>query len=300
MKLRSVVWSAARNHAARIGNSSRVWSRGLRVVAVAIRVAIALAALACMAAPVHAQLLAQVPGVTDDIVVAGDLVYVAGGAGVQIIDLVDPAHPQLLSSYGTPGWPLGLDLVGSRLYVADGTDTSVFPYQIGAGLLILDVSSPAAPAELGRFETPGIASGIEVAGSLAYLVDDSLNPVSAGLRIIDVSTPGTPTEVGSVVGFSSMHDGDLELPLAFGVSAYGFGIADVSIPAMPQVRVVLPIATSAVHAVGNLAYVASGFFDWEDGPALRIYDVSDPADPVSLSETLSVSQDGAEIGRAHV
>ena len=60
-----------------------------------------------------------------------------------------------------------------------------------SGLRIIDVSNPAAPTEVGSFDTPGQSYDVQVVGSLVYVADDSW------LRIIDVSNPAAPTEVGS-------------------------------------------------------------------------------------------------------
>ena len=67
-------------------------------------------------------------------------------------------------------------------YVADTYD----------GLRVIDVSNPAAPFQVGSYDTPGLAQGVAVAGSYAYVADGD-----AGLRVIYVSTPAAPFEVGS-------------------------------------------------------------------------------------------------------
>ncbi len=45
--------------------------------------------------------------------------------------------------------------------------------------------------EVGFYNTPGYANGVDVAGSFAYIAD-SFN----GLRVIDISNPAAPVEVG--------------------------------------------------------------------------------------------------------
>ena len=44
---------------------------------------------------------------------------------------------------------------------------------------MVDVSNPAAPVEVGFYDTPGLASGVAVAWAYAYVADDS-----AGLEIL--------------------------------------------------------------------------------------------------------------------
>ena len=68
----------------------------------------------------------------------------AGDAGLQLLDLSDPAAPQLLSSVA-PGWPaLDLVVIGSRAYVAAGAQ----------GVRVVDISAPLSPAVVGVFDPP--------------------------------------------------------------------------------------------------------------------------------------------------
>ncbi|MGB2772637.1 MAG: hypothetical protein WBF31_09975, partial [Anaerolineae bacterium] len=107
-------------------------------------------------------------------------------AGLAILDLSDPAHPQRLAAFDTPGWASGLALVDDLLFVADG---------YYGGLQILDVRDPRQPTAAGAFATPGQASGITVrgrpadaAGALAYVADGE-----AGLLVLRVrETPALP------------------------------------------------------------------------------------------------------------
>ena len=72
---------------------------------------------------------------------------------------------------------------GGRAYLASG-----------AGLLVLDVSSPGAPVELGGVALPDEVQGVAAAGAYAYVADSW-----AGLRVVDVSDPAAPVEVGLYV-----------------------------------------------------------------------------------------------------
>ncbi len=72
-------------------------------------------------------------------------------------------------------------VAGNYAYVVDAT----------AGLYIIDVSLPSAPAEVGFCILPDDAFDVAVAGNYAYVADGN-----RGLRIIDVSLPSAPIEVG--------------------------------------------------------------------------------------------------------
>ena len=56
---------------------------------------------------------------------------------------------------------------------------------------MINVANPAAPAEVGAYDTPGCAWGVAVAGSYAYVAD-----WASGLRVINVANPAAPAEVG--------------------------------------------------------------------------------------------------------
>jgi hypothetical protein len=62
-----------------------------------------------------------------------------------------------------------------------------------AGLLVIDVSDPAAPHQVGHIDTLGRAYGVHVAGTHAYVA-----AADAGLQVIDVSDPAAPHQVGGV------------------------------------------------------------------------------------------------------
>ena len=56
---------------------------------------------------------------------------------------------------------------------------------------MINVANPAAPVEVGAYDTPGWAAGVAVAGNFAYVADGD-----RGLRVINVANPAAPVEVG--------------------------------------------------------------------------------------------------------
>ncbi len=106
--------------------------------------------------------------------VEGNLVYVADTEhGLQIVDVSDPSAPTFVGNIDTPDYARSLQVVGSRVYVADGSS-----------LQIVDVSQPAAPTLVGSFDMPEGASNVQVVGNLAFVGGRD------GLQIIDLSEPG--------------------------------------------------------------------------------------------------------------
>jgi hypothetical protein len=163
----------------------------------------------------------------------------------------------------TPGSVGDVDLVGTLAYVASGD----------AGLRVIDVSNPDAPAEIGFFDTPDFAAGIDVVAGLAYVADES-----AGLRIVDVSDPTAPVEVGFFDTAGTAEDVTVVGSLAYVADGdLGLRIVDVSNPAAPAGSGFLdsPGYARAIEVRGALAYVADG------AGGLRVINVSNPAAPVS-------------------
>ena len=81
----------------------------------------------------------------------------------------------------TDGDVRGVEVAGPFAYLASGKP----------GLLVVDISNPSQPKEVGRFDTPRTARSVRLDGPVAYVGD--LN----WLRAIDISTPSAPTEIAS-------------------------------------------------------------------------------------------------------
>jgi len=196
----------------------------------------------------------------------GDYLFAADGtAGVQVIDISDPAAPTLVATYNTPGeaWKLVAD--GNYLYVADGI----------SGLQVLDIGNPAAPTLEGSYNTPGTAYGVEISGTHAFIAD-----AAYGLQVINISNPASPTLAGSYNTLGESNGvaiwGDYAL-VADG--SRGLQVFNVINPAAPILIATHDTPGSALEVTvdGKLAYIS----DFSSG--LRIVDISNPASPVLVS-----------------
>lgn len=108
------------------------------------------------------------------------------------------------------------------------TNQLAFLAQGNAGFSILSVSNPAAPVLLGSYDTPGYAYAVQVAGSLAYVADNS------ALRIFSVTNPAAPALVGTYSATSAVTDVVIRSNLAFiAANNAGLLILNVSNPAAP-------------------------------------------------------------------
>ena len=122
---------------------------------------------------------------------------------------------------------VGKEPLGTALAVY--TDGDYAYLCAGGTLVILDVSDPLDPDEVGRIDTPGIGLGVHVVGDYAYVADDQ-----EGLRVINVSDPSNPYEVG-------VHDTPDHARGVHVVGSYayvadwdsGLRVIDVSTPSNP-------------------------------------------------------------------
>ncbi len=226
----------------------------------------------------------RLPGVIEDIVVAGSEAYVAcGNAGVQIVNIATPANPVYRTTFDSSGHAYGLAVSGTYLYVADGA----------SGLRILDISNPASPSIAGSYHTTGPARAVAVSGSTAYVVD-----LQNGVVVLNVSSPQSPT----LLGASSAFDAGQALAVA-GANVYVVDgnrmlhVIDVSTPNTPTAvaNFLLSAVGQAVTLDGSVLHVAAG------NSGLLTVDVSTPSAPEELTpqatpgEAADVTLDGASL-----
>jgi hypothetical protein len=106
--------------------------------------------------------------------------------GVVCVDYSTPSlSPPVISQINTPGLTTDAAIAGNYLYLASGYE----------GLLVLNVSNPAAPYLVGSLalaNSPDIER-VAVQGNRAYLLD-----TYDGVFAVDISNPANPMEIGSL------------------------------------------------------------------------------------------------------
>jgi len=112
---------------------------------------------------------------SQDVVVVGNIAYMADYNILRTIDVSDPAHPVGLGLVFTPSAAYELAVAGSTAYVAGS----------GQGLTTVDVSNPTDPVLTGGFDTVGYTRGVDVSGGYVYLADGP-----AGLAILAPTAGG--------------------------------------------------------------------------------------------------------------
>src|SRR3989454_2038403 len=191
----------------------------------------------------------------------------APGARVALLN----GGPFLLGSYIMPEGARAVEITGGRACVAFYSHAT----KLG-GILLLDLTDPAAPASVGAFETGDSGIGVQVAGSLAYV--PFLNPYTyeGGLHIVDITTPADPRRLGTVYGLVDPQAINVAGRYAYVADgAEGLKIIDVSDPSAPRLAGVFDTEGAArdVKVSGSHAYVADG------AGGLVVLDVTDPSVP---------------------
>lgn len=170
-------------------------------------------------------------GAVGRVSVAGGKAHVAdGGSSIKVIDVSDPTRPVLADPIDAFGKAYGVAVDGEVLFVADG----------GSGVRRIDLSNPASPQLLsGKFDTPGKAADVTVAGDRLYIADLS------SLQVANITSV-------SLVGAVQMVDnafvvGDVDEPAYVAVDG-----ESLVIPAAFTIEVSPPSATAATFTLPTL------------------------------------------------
>ncbi|MBI1806046.1 MAG: T9SS type A sorting domain-containing protein [Ignavibacteria bacterium] len=124
-------------------------------------------------------------GIGFSFAVQESLVAIGMRDSVVIYSIADPAHPRRLAMWTSHNdGDHSVVLRGKHLYV-----TEVSTFYGGGGFIVLDISDPATPQEIGRV----------LPYALAVLVEDTIAYVAtcSGLAVVSISDPSTPSVIGS-------------------------------------------------------------------------------------------------------
>lgn len=144
------------------------------------------------------------------------------------------------------------------------------------GLVVYDLSDPAAPVLVGQLETDEPAEDVDIEGSVAYLACQN------SLQIVSISSPTSPALLGSYETDWGAHGVDSDGSIAvLANEILGFFVFDVSDPTSPALLGGLDtdVRPLKVRLVGDVAYVA------DSRGGLQVADLSDPTSPSEISWT---------------
>jgi hypothetical protein len=80
---------------------------------------------------------------------------------MKIIDVTDPASPQLVGTHQNKGFTNGVYVSGNYTYTAEGSK----------GLRIINISRPSSPVEITYYNTPGDARDVFISGDYIFVAD---------------------------------------------------------------------------------------------------------------------------------
>ncbi len=225
---------------------------------------------------------------TNDIALNGDYAYLSAEQfGLHVIDISNPALPERVTA---------VYFREARAVEAPAGDGAAPPYAYVAtsnhrGLIVLDISNPAGPVELGHNDTPYLAWSVAVTSreppkpTYAYV-----GSLWDRVWVLDVSDPAEPDVVGSWAQPDLAYDLEIADGYLYAANGDGLYIADISSPAHPVQTGYYDVTMHSVAVAGDYAYL--GAHD------LRVLDVSDPSAPAEAGfyETWGAAQDVAVDG----
>jgi hypothetical protein len=221
-----------------------------------------------MKAKPRLELLGRLPrkpgGPVGHMALQGKHVYLVNEeAGLQAVDVSDPAAPKVVGSYRPKG----------SLGPVAASGVHVFVVEEDTLLRVLDVTNPARPRAVGSRELPAEIRGLAADGKHVYA------STSDSLRVLDVSDPARPGEVGVCGGLELAGRVTVAGRYAYVAADFnGMRVIDVADPAKPKEVGSFegPGNVTAIAVVGKVAHLA----DYSGG--LHLVDVSNPKRPRRL------------------
>ncbi len=233
--------------------------------------------------------------------VAGSVIYLVDwNSGLWAFDIAQPEAPGSVRRYWLPSYDLQDVLLVDGYAYTSGPWLALFdvrdpgaPHEVtlprlirarqllrsnsllltvggDEGVAILDVSNPAAPAEIGHFTAITDAHEAAVGGAVLAVADRDY-----GVRIVDITDPTAPIQVGLIYLGEELKVRSLSLQaslLAISVADRGVYLYDVSDPAKPsRVGYHRNNWGGQVRFAGPHLYVDAAF-------DFQVLDVSDPAE----------------------
>jgi hypothetical protein len=213
-------------------------------------------------------------------VLSGKHLLVAGGrAGLQTVDISQPAVTQVIGHLHPGGYAPQVTLASNHAYIAEQRRWTGSNEVLG-GLRIIDVGDPANPTLIGGDDV-GDATDVAVSGTNACVLAEG------SVHIFDVTNPANPRRAGA---YSS--GADLAKVAVTGRHAYvvakpysnggGLHVITFTNPASPQrIGGYDPGGVAYdVALAGNYAYIAQGPRQTSTNTiagGLQVIDISDPA-----------------------
>ncbi|MFN8454156.1 MAG: hypothetical protein U0401_05690 [Anaerolineae bacterium] len=244
----------------------------------------------------------------------GRYLYLTSDDGLNVIDVSRPDLPAPVSTFYLPQDIRAVTAQNHYLYVA----TEDCANDCQGAIHILDISNPISLTEVSRYEAPGRAFNLAVAGNYAYvnsgglLVLDISDPATlrqvtyaenlpgkvaaiaghyayalggkGGLRVLDISNPAAPVEVA----LQPVRDEARAAALSghylyLGERTFGFHVIDITNPTAPvEVNAVEDLGGKHLFDVEGMAVAGDRLYLTAGSDGLRVFDISNPAQPTEI------------------
>jgi len=186
-------------------------------------------------------------GHTHDIAVSGTTLYIADGAsGLRVLDVTDPENPGVDNVVPVGGAAYAVAVSGTTAHVADDK-----------GVVILDLSTPATPVELGRVLGLGFGRALALSGTTLYAGD-----ADGELYVVNVASPASASIGGQVRLPGPVRDIILDGTMVYAaVGVAGVSVIDASTPASPALdgTIVPDDEATGLAWLGNQLCVSDGY-----------------------------------------
>lgn len=210
----------------------------------------------------------------------GDYVYITDAMfGVRILDASDASQIEEVGSVPhnqTDAMFSRMKVSGDLIYYMQDGDIS------GKKLVILDVSDPEAPVEIGSHDMPGFwwFYGFDYCDGYACIAGGK-----DGLRVVEISAPDSITVVGIYDPYDLTSGLAVSGDHAFvGTYLKDLAVYDVSDPSSPVEVTALEFPDSPIKQIsvwGHHLYVPGVVIDHNAG--VSVLDISDPTNPLEIA-----------------
>lgn len=215
-----------------------------------------------------------------NVAVQGDYVTITDATfGVRILDASDASHIREVSSVPhnqTDVFFSPMKVSGDLIYYMQDGDIS------GKKLVILDVSNPEAPVEIGSHDMPGFwwFYGFDYCDGYACIAGGK-----EGLRVVQISSPDSITDVGIYDPYDLTSGLAVSGDYTFvGTYMKDLVVYDVSDPSSPVEVTALEFPDSPIKQIsvwGNHLYVPAVIVDHNAG--VSVLDITDPTNPEEIA-----------------
>jgi hypothetical protein len=215
----------------------------------------------------------------EDVVLQGNIVYVADWEGVYAVDWRNPTHPQEMASL--PQLSNSLEVDGNLLLGGWGNCSFRTGFCSG-GLWLADISQPQKPqllAEIPFEQNPGYNVALLPMAARRYAL-----VAGRGLWVVDVTNPAAPQEVSRQEVVDGFYHSRVVVKETYAIliTDAHIRVYDVSRPEAPQLIGQMDWSSPPLDVMlagnGRHLYLAS----WD---GLAVIDVSDPQRPFLAAAT---------------